>query len=58
MHAFTQLAQQIALRFCKLLWRLHHNLYHQVSTAVLVEMGNTLPPQAVLLARLRALVDA
>src|SRR6202034_1042828 len=58
LHRVAQLMKQIALRLGELLGRLHHNLHHQVSAPMLVEMRNTLTPQAILLARLRALVDA
>jgi hypothetical protein len=41
-HAFAQLAKEIALRLIEPLRRLHHNLHYQVSPAVLVEMRHTL----------------
>jgi hypothetical protein len=56
-HGFAELAKQLALRFRELLRRLHDNLHHQVSAAMLVQMRHTLAAQAELLAGLRALVD-
>src|SRR5271165_3143435 len=58
MHGVAELAQQVALGFGELLWRLHHNLHHQVSSAMFVQMRNTLTTQAKLLARLRAFMNA
>src|SRR6202021_2186505 len=54
---FAEVAHQATLRLAELLRRLHHHLYHQVPTTMLVEMRNALAAQAELLARLRALLD-